>query len=76
MRTQWTWSQYARLRHVSRGFDRMNSVTLQEQKPLWWMDRRWRKCELSDEEDCFVSDVGSSVDSSLCMPEQEDLRYA
>ena len=32
--------------------------------------------ELSDEEDCFVSDVGSSVDSSFCMPEKEDLRNA
>ena len=32
--------------------------------------------ELSDEEDCFVSDVGSSVDSSLYMSEQDDLRYA
>ena len=31
--------------------------------------------ELSDEEDCFVSDVGSSVDSSLYMSEQEDLGY-
>ena len=32
--------------------------------------------ELSDEEDCFVSDVGSSVDSSLCISEQDDLSYA
>ena len=31
--------------------------------------------ELSDEEDCFVSDVGSSVDSSLCISEQDDLSY-
>ena len=32
--------------------------------------------ELSEEEDCFVSDVGSSMDSSLYMSEQDDLRYA
>ena len=32
--------------------------------------------ELSDEEDCFGSDVGSSVDSSLCISEQDDLSYA
>ena len=32
--------------------------------------------ELSDEEDCFVFDVGSSVDSSLCILERDDLRYA
>ena len=32
--------------------------------------------ELSDEEDCFGSDVGSSVDSSLCIWEQDDLSYA
>ena len=32
--------------------------------------------ELSDEEDCFGSDVGSSVDSSLCISEQVDLSYA
>ena len=32
--------------------------------------------DLSDEEDCFVSDVGSSVDSSLCMSDRDDLRYA
>ena len=31
--------------------------------------------ELSDEEDCFLSDVGSSVDSSLYMSEQEELIY-
>ena len=31
--------------------------------------------ELSDEEDCFVSDVGLSVDSSLCISEQDDLSY-
>ena len=32
--------------------------------------------ELSDEEDWFVSNVGSSVDSSLCILERDDLRYA
>ena len=32
--------------------------------------------ELSDVADCFVSDVGSSVDSSLCILERDDLRYA
>ena len=32
--------------------------------------------ELSEEEDCFGSDVGSSVDSSLCISEQDDLSYA
>ena len=32
--------------------------------------------ELSDEEDCFGYDVGSSVDSSLCISEQDDLSYA
>ena len=32
--------------------------------------------ELSDEEDCFGSDVGSSVDSSLCISERVDLSYA
>ena len=31
---------------------------------------------LSDEEDCFGSDVGSSVDSNLCISEQDDLSYA
>ena len=31
--------------------------------------------ELSDEEDCFGSDVGSSVDSSLCISEQDHLSY-
>ena len=31
--------------------------------------------ELSDQ-DCFVSDVRSSVDSSLCISEQDDLGYA
>ena len=30
---------------------------------------------MSDEEDCFVSDVGSSVDSGLCISEQDDLSY-
>ena len=30
---------------------------------------------LSDEEDCFGSDVGSSVDSNLCISEQDDLSY-
>ena len=32
--------------------------------------------ELSDEEHCFGSDVGSSVDSTLCISEQDDLNYA
>ena len=32
--------------------------------------------ELSDEEDCFGSNVGSNVDSSLCISEQDDLSYA
>ena len=32
--------------------------------------------ELSDEEDCLGSDVGSSVDSNLCISEQDDLSYA
>ena len=31
--------------------------------------------ESSDEEDCFVSDVGSSIDISLNMSEQEDTIY-
>ena len=31
---------------------------------------------MSDEEDCFGSDVGSSVDSSLCISEQDDLNHA
>ena len=31
---------------------------------------------MSDEEDCFGSDVGSSVDSSLCISEQDDFSYA
>ena len=32
--------------------------------------------ELSDEEDCFGFAVGSSVDSSLCISERDDLSYA
>ena len=32
--------------------------------------------DLSDEEDCCGSDVGSSVDSSLCISEKDDLSYA
>ena len=32
--------------------------------------------ELSNEEDCFGSNVGSSVDSSLCISEQDNLSYA
>ena len=31
---------------------------------------------LSDEEDCFGSDVGSSAVSNLCISEQDDLSYA
>ena len=31
---------------------------------------------MSDEEDFFGSDVGSSVGSSLCISEQDDLSYA
>ena len=31
---------------------------------------------MSEEKDCFVSDVGSSVDSTLCISERDDLRYA
>ena len=31
---------------------------------------------MSDEEDCFGSDVGSSADSNLCNSEQDDLSYA
>ena len=31
--------------------------------------------DLSDEEDCFISDVGSSVDCSLCNSEQDDVSY-
>ena len=31
--------------------------------------------DLLDEEDCFISNVGSSVDNSLCLSKRDNLSY-